>query len=177
MASRVRRQLLVGLVGALASVAGVATLALAATPSLSGSVSSTVADAAPLAIEDYTYPGAAHILASQGILLKKGDGRILLTDCGLAADQIKVSTVKDEAAGRKEMYCFTVIGTTGYLTLELPRVFALEATEDHPISADLTAGGQTTTIRVPKGGFATVGEGDLPSGGKRSVLVEIRVSG
>ncbi|MFD3354724.1 hypothetical protein [Streptomyces fradiae] len=129
-----------------------------------------------MAIEDYTYPGATRILASQGILLKKGDGRILLADCDLAADQIRVSTVKDESVGRKETYCFTAIGRTGYLTLELPRVFALEATEDHPISADLTADGQTTTIRVPKGGFATVGEGDLPSGGKRSVLVEIRVT-
>jgi hypothetical protein len=63
---------------------------------------------------------------------------------------------------------------SGYLTLELPRVFALE-TGEHPISADLTANGSTTTVEVDEGGFKSVGEGTV--GGARSVLVEIRVTG
>lgn len=177
MTPRIRRRLLAGLIGALASIAGVSTLAFAATSSLSTSVSSTAEDAPPLAVEDYTYPGAAQILTAEGILLKKGDGRILLTECDFSADQIRVSTVKDPSVGRKDSYCFKAIATTGYLTLELPRVFALEAAADHSISADLTADGETTTVDVPKGDFVTVGEGNLPSGSKRSVLVEIRVTG
>ncbi|MEV6162457.1 hypothetical protein AB0L71_11130 [Streptomyces sp. NPDC052052] len=131
-------------------------------------------DVPPFAVEDFTYPGAAQVLADKGILLKKGDGHILLADCDYSVDQIRVLTVKDTSVGRDEMYCFKATSTTGYLTLELPRVFALE-TGEHPISADLTANGETTTVDVPEGGFKSVGEGNI--GGARSVLVEIRVTG
>ena len=55
-------------------------------------------------------------------------------------------------------------------------MFALEAA-DRPISAELTAEGETTTVNVPKGDFVPVGEADVPSGGKQSVLVEIRING
>lgn len=128
----------------------------------------------PVAVEDYGYPGADKILAEKGIKLKKGDGRILLADCDPAAPQIRVQTIGDPAAYREDTYCFRTIGTTGHLTLELPRVFGLEAA-DHPISADLTANGQTTSVDVPKNDWKSVGEGT--SGGPRSVLVELRVTG
>ncbi|CAL9422258.1 hypothetical protein SUDANB38_01897 [Streptomyces sp. enrichment culture] len=85
--------------------------------------------------------------------------------------------MQDDSVGRKGMYCFAATAATGYLTLELPRVFALEAATDHSISADLTAEGETTTVSVPKGGFTSVGEGHPATGSKRSVLVEIRVTG
>jgi hypothetical protein len=176
MITRVRRRLLAGLVGTIASVAGVTTIALAATTPSSVSTSNAAEDTPPSAVEGFTYPGATRILADEGILLKKGDGHILLADCDFSANQIRVLTVEDAAVGRKDMYCFEANATAGYITLELPRVFALEAS-DHPISADLTAEGETTTVNVPKGDFVTVGEGDVPSGGKRSVLVEIRVTG
>ncbi|MBT2389051.1 hypothetical protein J7E87_06350 [Streptomyces sp. ISL-1] len=98
----------------------------------------------------------------------------MLAECGQTANQIKVLTVKDDSAGRDGTYCFQATAATGYLTLELPRVFALETTE-HPISADLTANGETNTVQVPKDGFEPVGEGTV--GGAASVLVEIRVTG
>ncbi|MFJ1748314.1 hypothetical protein ACIOJD_19000 [Streptomyces sp. NPDC088116] len=131
-------------------------------------------EAPPTAVEDYSYPGATSIEATRGIKLKKGDGRILLVDCDRSASQIRVLTVKDPAANRDEIYCFQATARTGYVTLELPRVFGLETT-DHPISADLTAGGRTETVVVPKDDFKSVGEGT--PGGAQSVLVEIRVTG
>jgi hypothetical protein len=131
------------------------------------------ADKPPVAVEDYGYPGADRILAEQGIKLKKGDGRILLAECAPAAQQIRVLTRKDDSVGRAGTYCFQAIGKSGRLTLELPQVFAVEAA-DHPVSADLTAGGRTTTVAVPKGGFESVGEA---AGGASSVLVELRVTG
>ncbi|MGI5483490.1 hypothetical protein [Streptomyces lavendofoliae] len=155
-------------------MAGVATLAFAATSPSSGAANLAAEDVPPLAIEDFGYPGAAQIATDKGILLKKGDGHILLADCDFSADQIRVLTVKDASVGRDEMYCFKATSKTGYLTLELPRVFALE-TGEHPISADLTANGETTTVDVPKGDYKSVGEGTV--GGARSVLVEIRVTG
>lgn len=128
----------------------------------------------PTAVELFGYPGAESILATKGIKLVKGDGHILLADCDQTPGQIKVLTVGDDSVGRDDTYCFEATARTGRLTLELPRVFALE-TGDHPISADLTANGTTTTVDVPEGGFEPVGEGTV--GGARSVLVEIRVTG
>lgn len=140
-----------------------------------GSTGSTTSDGVPpFAIEDFAYPGADSILATKGIELKKGDGHILLAECDYAVDQIRVSTVKDPTVERADLYCFRATGSTGYVTLTLPRVFALEAS-DHPISADLTANGQTQTVDVAEGGWKAVGEGTV--GGAQSVLVEIRVTG
>ncbi|WP_257004066.1 hypothetical protein [Streptomyces sp. SA15] len=130
--------------------------------------------APPIAVEDYGYPGADKILATKGIKLKKGDGRILLAECDQAAQQIRVLTVEDPAEGRAGTYCFKALGKSGWLTLELPRVFAVEAA-DHPVRADLTANGQTTSVDVAQGGWVSVGEGTV--GGARSVLVELRVTG
>ncbi|MFF4589112.1 hypothetical protein [Streptomyces sp. NPDC001388] len=128
----------------------------------------------PVAVEDYGYPGADRILAEKGIKLKKGDGRILLAECDPNAQQIRVLTRRDDSVNRAGTYCFQATGKTGRLTLELPQVFAVEAAADHPVSADLTAGGKTTSVDVPKGGFESVGEA---SGGAPSVLVELRVTG
>ncbi|MFF5305474.1 hypothetical protein ACFY5F_39570 [Streptomyces sp. NPDC013161] len=136
--------------------------------------SASAADTPPIAVEQFSYPGAAGILTSEGIELKKGDGHILLATCDGSADQIRIYTVKDSTVGRKGDYCFKATTTSGYLTLSLPRVFALQ-TGDHPISADLTANGATTTVDVAEGDLESVGEGT--SGGARSVLVEIRVTG
>ncbi|GAA2608339.1 MULTISPECIES: hypothetical protein [Streptomyces] len=128
----------------------------------------------PSAVEDFNYPGADRILADEGIRLKRGDGHIQLAECGQTADQITVYTVADTSAGRKGTYCFQATAKSGYLTLELPRVFALE-TSTNPISADLTAEGQTQTVNMTEDDFKSVGEGTV--GGAQSVLVEIRVTG
>jgi hypothetical protein len=130
--------------------------------------------APPAAIENYDYPGASRILAEKGIKLKKGDGRILLAECDQAAQQIRVLTVADDSVGREGTYCFKALGKTGHLALELPRGFVVQAA-DHPISANLTANGQTTTVDVAKGETESVGE--AAPGGAKSVLVELRVTG
>ncbi|MGW6822988.1 hypothetical protein [Streptomyces sp. NPDC055005] len=151
-------------------------------PALASATSSTAAaapaanDVPPFAVEDFSYPNADKILSEKGIKIIKGDGHLLLADCNPSAPQIKVRTVSDAATGRAGVYCFGATGKSGFVTLELPRVTSLE-TADHPISADLTAEGQTKTIDVPEDDFKPVGEGDIPSGAKRSVLVELRITG
>lgn len=157
-----------------AAVAGTATLAGVSVAAADDPPTTPPASAPPVAVEDYGYPQADRILTEKGIKLKKGDGHILLADCDQTAQQIRVQTVKDDSVGRQGTYCFKALGRTGRLTLELPRVFAVEAA-DHPVSADLTANGETTTVNVPQGGFESVGEGTV--GGARSVLVELRVTG
>ncbi|MGW1765895.1 trypsin-like serine protease [Streptomyces sp. NPDC002073] len=128
----------------------------------------------PFAVEDGAYPNAAQILTDKGIKLLRGDGNITLAECSETAKQIRVMTVADAAANRAGTYCFASRGSTGLLTLELPRVFAIDAA-DQPLSANLTADGQTKTVTVAKDGYASVGEGVV--GGARSTLVEIRVTG
>ena len=109
-------------------------------------------------MEQFDYPGAADILASDGIQLKQGDGHIVLVTCDGSADQIRVYTVADSAAGRRGDYCFQATATLRIPHARTAPVFALE-TGDHPISADLTANGATTTVDVPEGDFESVGEG------------------
>lgn len=169
MLFRARNILISSAVGVLAAAIGIPLAVADDSPS-----QQVAADVPPVAVEDFNYPGAADILATKGITLKRGDGHILLADCDAALDQIRVYSVADSATGREGNYCFQATAKTGYVTLELPRVFALE-TAEHPISADLTANGETTTVAVAKDGFESVGEGTV--GGARSVLVEIRVTG
>ncbi|MFE9738617.1 trypsin-like serine protease [Streptomyces sp. NPDC006477] len=129
----------------------------------------------PFAFEDGAYPNAEQILAEEGIKLVRGDGNVLLTDCDPAVKQIRVMTVKDESVNRQGTYCFVSRASTGLLTLELDRVFAIDAA-DQPLSASLTAAdGTSKTVTIAKDGYASVGEGQ--AGGSRSKLVEIRVTG
>ncbi|MFD6530698.1 hypothetical protein [Streptomyces sp. NPDC060184] len=174
MVFRARRLLVSGAIGVTLAWSGLAWAASADSLTSPSATTAVTADTPPPAVEDFSYPNADAVLSEEGIQLKKGDGHILLADCDATADQIRVLTVADAEATRQGTYCFVASGATGYLTMQLPRVFALEAA-DHPISADLTASGKTTTVDVAEDGFEPVGEGSV--GGVQSVLVEIRVTG
>ncbi|MFJ9952121.1 hypothetical protein [Kitasatospora sp. NPDC091207] len=161
----------------MASASGILLAAVAA-PALASGASPTSAPASaaaasadpdlqPPAVEDFAYPGAAEILQERNIKIIRGNGFLLLADCNPAAQQIKVYTTNGDA-------CFQATGPGGFLTMEIPRVFALEAA-DHPISANLTAAGATQNVTVAQGGYKSVGEGTI--GGSRSTLVELRITG
>ncbi|MEU7167402.1 hypothetical protein AB0A70_22615 [Streptomyces morookaense] len=170
MISCARRKLLAGAVGvavvvAIGSAVGVATAAPA---------SSDDEKQLSYAVENFEYPNAAKILQERGIILRKGDGHIVLGDCKTDEDIIVNGTALDNPdRGR---YCFKVTGTgkTGYLTLEIPKVVTISA-GDYGIRANVTADGATTTVDVPKNDMKSVGEGMArPSG--PAVLVELRVT-
>ncbi|WP_329177735.1 hypothetical protein OG754_28665 [Streptomyces decoyicus] len=124
----------------------------------------------PSAVEEFDYPDAAKILAEKKIKLLKGDGHLLLADCGNSPQQVKVWS-------RDGDFCFLANAKRGYVTLEVPKVWALE-TASHPISAEVTARGKTETVNVsktgPQNGYQSVGEG---TDGDPAVLVELRVTG
>ncbi|MGV9993953.1 hypothetical protein [Streptomyces sp. NPDC003374] len=113
-----------------------------------------------------------------GIKLIRGDGHITLAACDDSAQQIKVLTVQGPSGNPQGAYCFTATAKSGYLSLELPRLFALE-TADHPISADLRPQADPSapvkTVTVARNGYQSVGEG--AAGGAPSVLLELRVTG
>ncbi|MER6067444.1 hypothetical protein ACFYZB_45545 [Streptomyces sp. NPDC001852] len=164
-------------------VAGVAVfLALAGAPMLASAdpqpTGGTAGATPPSAVEDYAYPNADQIQKAQGIKLIRGDGHITLATCDDSAQQIKVLTVQGQSGNPQGAYCFKANAKSGYLSLELPRVFALE-TADHPISADLRPQADPSapakTVSVDKNGYQSVGEG--AAGGAPSVLLELRVTG
>ncbi|BCJ56720.1 hypothetical protein Jiend_01420 [Micromonospora endophytica] len=61
---------------------GGAVLLASAAAVVVGQIPSSAEDTPPSIVEDFSYPGNAEILSSSGIKLIKGDGRIMLADCG-----------------------------------------------------------------------------------------------
>ncbi|MFE0510721.1 hypothetical protein [Streptomyces sp. NPDC058964] len=171
MTPGIRRMLPVAGVAAILALAGTPVLATADPQPPGGPTGATP----PSAVEDYAYPNADQIQRDKGIKLIKGDGHITLAACDDSGSQIKVMTVQGPSGNPQGAYCFRATAKSGYLTLELPRVFALE-TADHPISADLRPqadpAAPAKTVTVEKNGYQSVGEG--AAGGAPNVLFVLR---
>lgn len=163
------RRLAVACASAIAVTLGAFTAYAATSADTAVPAAEAADDLPPVAVEDFAYPNADRILAEKGLKLIKGNGHLLFTECDGSAGLIEVWT-RQTADGR---YCFKPDGKGGFLTLEVPDVYALQTT-DNAISADLTAEGETETVAVAKNQFKGVGEGvgDAPA-----VLVELRVTG
>ncbi|MGP9017942.1 hypothetical protein ACT1U9_05970 [Streptomyces sp. BR1] len=176
MTSLIRKLLIVGGAGALAAAISVPALASAPSSRASAGVVADAATAPPSTVEDFEYPGAAKLEADKKIKLIKGDGHILLADsCDGSPEQIKVWK---RNGGPDSGFCFRVTAKTGYLTLKIDEVWALE-TGGHPISADLSSDGgksrQTVDVNIDVNkGYKSVGEGTT---GEPTMLVELRVTG
>ncbi|KQX53698.1 hypothetical protein ASE09_07620 [Streptomyces sp. Root66D1] len=125
-----------------------------------------VADEAPgYAVEDFAYPDAAKILAERGIVLKRGDGHIVLATCGSEAGLLEVWARDLDKA------CFKVTGSSGYLSLDIPAVFAIKG-NDYSTSVDMTVGAEQKSFDVTKNAWTSVGEAADPEG-RDHALVEI----
>ncbi|WP_431035760.1 hypothetical protein ACQYWQ_17700 [Streptomyces sp. P6-2-1] len=163
-----RARTLLAVAAAAVSLAGVSTLAFADGKD-SPSVQAAAAEQPGYAVETFDYPGADRIAAEQGVTLRRGDGHIVLAECDDSSPMIKVWT-RESAAGR---FCFLSTSSTGFLTLEVPDVYAIE-TVQRAVHAELEAEGTSVEVDVRKDEFKGVGEGvgDAPT-----VLLELRVTG
>ncbi|MER7765139.1 hypothetical protein [Streptomyces sp. NPDC097619] len=155
-----------------ATAAGVLAWAVVAAgqPSTGSTPTSSkpVAETGPgYAIEDYSYPGADKILAEQGIVLKRGDGHILLADC--KSDE---NLLKFLARDRADV-CFKVTADEGFLTLEIPSVHGVRTDDSVKTHLAMTAEGDRVEYDIPAKTWEGVGES---VDGREHVLVEIRVS-
>ncbi|MEV7523864.1 hypothetical protein [Streptomyces sp. NPDC091371] len=128
-----------------------------------------VADAGPgFAIEDYNYPNADKILAEQGIVLKRGDGHIVLANCGSEENLLKF-LARDRAD-----VCFKVTGDEGFLTLEIKSVHGVRTADSGNTHLAMTAeGDDRVEYDIPAKTWEGVGES---VDGREHVLVEIRVT-
>ncbi|MER5727349.1 hypothetical protein ABT084_03140 [Streptomyces sp. NPDC002138] len=120
------------------------------------------------AVEDFGYPNADKILAERGITLKRGDGHILLADCASGSDLLEVWSRANEKI------CFRVTGTTGYLTLEIPAVFAVKG-NSYAARVDMTTGAEGKSYDVNKNAWTPVGE-SADDQGRDFMLMEIKTT-
>ncbi|MGA5623728.1 hypothetical protein ACPCTH_02185 [Streptomyces cellulosae] len=162
------RNALVRLLGAAATAGALAWAVLAQGGAAAGSPAEAVADDAPgYAVEDYAYPDAAKILAEQDIVLKRGDGHIVLADCAAGADLLRF------LARDREDVCFAVTADTGFLTLELPAVHGVKTDDSANTHLEMTAEDDQVEYDIPADTWAGVGES---VDGREHVLVEIHVT-
>ncbi|WP_328770010.1 hypothetical protein [Streptomyces sp. NBC_00286] len=142
----------------------------AGTPADKNSTSvEAAADEAPgYAVEDFNYPQADKILEEQGVVLKRGDGRITLAECVSGTGQLEIYSRANQKV------CFSVTGDAGWLTLEIASVYGVQ-TNSYDTELDLTVDSKETSVDVPANSFQAVGESADPEG-REHMLVEIRTS-
>ncbi|KAA6213486.1 hypothetical protein CP973_30140 [Streptomyces albofaciens JCM 4342] len=130
----------------------------------------TAADAEPgHAVEGFDYPNAEKIKEETGIILKRGDGHVMLVACSSGTGLLEVKW-----RGGKTT-CFRTTGSSGFLSLEMPAVHAVKGSADHSADVTLTAPkGKDQHIEVPSGEWTAVGEPLVPA--NQYNLVEIRTS-
>ncbi|MFE7438707.1 hypothetical protein ACIPH4_01705 [Streptomyces tendae] len=128
-----------------------------------------VADEAPgYAVEDFDYPQADKVLEEQGIVLKRGDGHIVLAACAPGTGQLEVYSREALSV------CFEVTGDSGWLTMEIPSVYGVK-TNEYATQVDLTVGEEETSVDVPANSWKAVGE-SADEQGRPHMLVELRTS-
>uniref|UniRef100_A0AAU2UVZ7 Secreted protein n=1 Tax=Streptomyces sp. NBC_00003 TaxID=2903608 RepID=A0AAU2UVZ7_9ACTN len=162
----------------MAGVAVALPLAHAAGPEAGKAANASTAEM-PFAVETFDYPNAETVLNERKITLKRGDGNITLKP-GNGQEGYAGCTASNniwiESRVDKKGFCFVAKAKSGYLTMEVADAYAIW-TEDHSVRAKLTTEGKTTTVDAPKNDTTQVGESNVPGGRKRSVLVELRVTG
>ncbi|MDQ0910782.1 hypothetical protein QFZ22_006767 [Streptomyces canus] len=127
-----------------------------------------VAEGAPgYAVEDFAYPLADKILAEKKIVLKRGDGHITLADCAGGTGLLEIM-----ARDKADRICFKVVGNSGWLTLEIPAVYAIKG-NDYTTAVDMTVGTEEKSFDITKNSWTPVGEAADPEG-RDHMLVEIR---
>ncbi|MGW4985556.1 hypothetical protein [Streptomyces mirabilis] len=129
-----------------------------------------VADETPgYAVEGFDYPQADKILAEQGITLKRGDGHIVLAECGSQTGLLEIM-----ARASSDLICFRVTGNSGYLTLEIASVYAIRG-NDYAAQVDMTTADEEQSYDIAKNTWTPVGE-SADEQGREFMLVEIRTS-
>jgi hypothetical protein len=145
----------------------------------SGSAAREAADVQSSAVEDFTHPGAAQILAEHGLKVFRGDGHIeFVTSRTYDEGQCDAGQIQVEKALDLEpygvYYCFRSKGAEGFLTLEVPATFGIRG-GNAPIEATANLPSGEQTYAVPPNTYVAVdpGTGSEPP---QAILVELRLT-
>ncbi|MEV4434204.1 hypothetical protein [Streptomyces sp. NPDC049585] len=141
------RILITGFITTIAALAGSAT----ATAEGTDGQSSTV--------EYLDYPQAEKIFQERGIKLKRGDGHITLVACGSRPGLIEIYARAmqnlDPVGGGK--YCFRVTSKSGYLSMEVPRVYGAMG-NDYDVTLNMATADEQKPFKLNKGAWTPVGK-------------------
>jgi hypothetical protein len=77
-------------------------------------------------------------------------------------------------ARSSDLVCFRVTGNSGYLTLEIPSVYAIRG-NDYAAQVDMTTADEEQSYDIAKNTWTPVGE-SADEQGREFMLVEIRTS-
>ncbi|MFI2710143.1 hypothetical protein ACH495_08435 [Micromonospora sp. NPDC018662] len=134
-------------------------------------------------VEDFSYPGAAAILAQQNVELISGDGHIVLADCAASpagdVGLIQVYTTEQIGQTGDGVICFKALASTGRLDLKVPAVYEVHgdgrtSTTGHNGTATvITDDGERTTKNLDPNGSIQFGIGD--GGTEPTTLVQLTV--
>ncbi|MFC5922792.1 hypothetical protein [Micromonospora vulcania] len=117
-----------------------------------GQLPSSAEDAPPSIEEDYSYPGAAQVLAQKGIKLIKGDGHITLVDCGSnpnrPPDDLILVQSNDLTLPGGINFCFRAKGSSGLLTMEIPKVYFVRSDDTRTIAAKVEVADDPAVVEV-----------------------------
>ncbi|MFC5721004.1 hypothetical protein ACFP1Z_12580 [Streptomyces gamaensis] len=159
------RLMALALAGGTLLLAGAAHAAGTRTPAAQAAPASDDTAQIPAAIEDFSYPDADKILAEKNLKLKRGDGNIMLAECGSSPDLLKF------IARDRDDFCFRVKGSKGYLSLEVPAVTGVQ-TKEHTAHVEMTVDKKSKSYDIGKNKWQGIGETTDPTG-REHVLVEI----
>ena len=163
---------LIGYLG-LVLAAGAATLfggaAVAANADANPSTGTVASDSSSSLVETFDYPDSANVATQRGILLKKGDGHLVLTDCVTGGDFIQVRS------RNRDPFCFKATAPTAWVTLELSDAFLVFSDSKHTTVADYTVNGVSDSATVAPGAAQGIGEGGNPNGSS-AVLLKLTAS-
>lgn len=154
-----------------AAVVGLAVAGVGTVVATSASAGTATADELlpPPAVEDFSYPQAEEILAEQGFLLKRGDGHIVLAECGSEENLLRL------LARDREDVCFRTTAAEGFLSLEIESVYGVRTNDYDNTHLEMTAEGDRVEYDIPADTWEGVGEAAEDSK-EPHVLVEIRVT-
>lgn len=161
-----------------AALGGIAALGLVGVTTLGMGYPSSAEDTPPSIVEDFGYPGAVQVEADLGIKLIKGDGHILLADCGAnptnpPADLILVQS-NDISLPSGGNFCFRANGASGYLTMEIPKVYFVRGDDTHTVAAKVEVKDDPTVVeteQVDPGEWQPLGAGQARGD---ATLLELR---
>ncbi|MFB6823826.1 FG-GAP-like repeat-containing protein [Streptomyces virginiae] len=126
---------------------------------------------APFAVEDGAYPFRSAVQQYTKADLIAGDGNITHTPC---SGDYQIMVWARELLTSESRICFKA-ANTGYLAVNIPRAYRIE-TKGRDVNANISVGGETSTLSVPKGtskGFGEAGTGDP----REAVFLEMRITG
>uniref|UniRef100_A8LW41 Secreted protein n=1 Tax=Salinispora arenicola (strain CNS-205) TaxID=391037 RepID=A8LW41_SALAI len=131
-------------------------------------------------VEDFSYPGAAAILAEHNVELISGDGHIVFADCNTPpVNDVGVIQVWTSELSQGRV-CFKALGPVGRLDLRIPAVFEIHGdgqrrgTGHNGTATVITESGDETTKDLIPDGSTQFGEGTGP-GNEPTTLLQLTV--